>query len=157
MKRLLIATAILASMHCASSGSISEMRMFIQPRSEVWEAAVVAMHDIGAKILVSNRSSGMLVGDVTRGEFGGGVRLDVTVRSSAQTQDGTRSGSDLSVGVTYQGGLPDDPYLKAELKELKDQFLDLPSPRGASSSEGASSSGESASRESASGTAAAGG
>ena len=121
MRRLLIATAFLASMSCASSGSISEMRMFIQPRSEVWEAAVVAMHDIGAKIIVSNRASGMLVGDVTRGELGGRVRLDVTVRSSSQTQDGSRNGSDLSVGVTYEGGVPDDPYLKAELKE---QYLD---------------------------------
>ncbi|MCK5378034.1 MAG: hypothetical protein KAJ78_01470 [Acidobacteria bacterium] len=124
MRRLLIATALLASMSCASSGSISEMRMFMQPRSEVWEAAVVAMHDIGAKILVSNRSSGMLAGDVTRGELGGRVRLDVTVRSSSQTQDGSRSGSDLSVAVTYEGGIPDDPYLKADLKELKDQYLD---------------------------------
>ncbi len=124
MRRLLIATALLASMSCASSGSISEMRMFVQPRSEVWEAAVVAMHDIGAKILVSNRSSGMLAGDVTRGELGGRVRLDVTVRSSSQTQDGSRSGSDLSVAVTYEGGIPDDPYLKADLKELKDQYLD---------------------------------
>lgn len=124
MRRLLIATALFASMSCASSGSISEMRMFIQPRSEVWEAAVVAMHDIGAKIVVSNRSSGMLTGDVTRGELGGRVRLDVTVRSSSQTQDGSRSGSDLSVGVTYEGGIPDDPYLRAELKELKDQYLD---------------------------------
>jgi len=124
MRRLLIMTALLASMSCASSGSISEMRMFMQTRSEVWQAAVVAMHDVGAKILVSNQSSGMLAGDVTRGELGGRVRLDVTVRSSAQTQDGTRSGSDLSVGVTYEGGMPDDPYLQAELKELKDQYLD---------------------------------
>ncbi len=124
MRRLLIMTALLASMSCASSGSISEMRMFIQPRSEVWQAAVVAMHDVGAKILVSNQSSGMLAGDITRGELGGRVRLDVTVRSSAQTQDGSRSGSDLSVGVTYEGGMPDDPFLKAELKDLKDQYLD---------------------------------
>ncbi len=124
MRRLLMMTALLASMSCASSGSISEMRMFMQSRSEVWQAAVVAMHDVGAKILVSNRSSGMLAGDVTRGELGGRVRLDVTVRSSAQNQDGTRSGSDLSVGVTYEGGMPDDPFLQAELKDLKDQYLD---------------------------------
>jgi len=124
MRRLLMMTALLASMSCASSGSISEMRMFMQSRSEVWQAAVVAMHDVGAKILVSNRSSGMLAGDVTRGELGGRVRLDVTVRSSAQNQDGTRSGSDLSVGVTFEGGMPDDPFLQAELKDLKDQYLD---------------------------------
>ena len=124
MRRLLIVTALLASMSCASSGSISEMRMFIQPRSEVWQAAVVAMHDVGAKILVSNQSAGMLAGDVTRGELGGRVRLDVTVRSSAQNQDGRGSGSDLSVGVTYEGGMPDDPFLQAELKDLKDQYLD---------------------------------
>ncbi|RLE31837.1 MAG: hypothetical protein DRJ61_10765 [Acidobacteria bacterium] len=124
MRRLLIMTALLASMSCASSGSIGEMRMFMQPRSEVWQAAVVAMHDVGARILVSNRSSGMLAGDVTRGELGGRVRLDVTVRSSSQTQDGIRSGSDLSVGVTYEGGMPDDPFLQVELKDLKDQYLD---------------------------------
>ncbi len=124
MRRLLMMTALLTSMSCASSGSISEMRMFMQSRSEVWQAAVVAMHDVGAKILVSNRSSGMLAGDVTRGELGGRVRLDVTVRSSAQNQDGTRSGSDLSVGVTFEGGMPDDPFLQAELKDLKDQYLD---------------------------------
>ncbi len=124
MRRLLIATALLASMSCASSGSISEMRMFMQTRSEVWQAAVVAMHDVGAKILVSNQSSGMLAGDITRGELGGRVRLDVTVRSSSQTQDGSRSGSDLSVGVTYEGGIPDDPFLQTELKDLKDQYLD---------------------------------
>ncbi len=124
MRRLLIAAAVLASISCASSGSISEMRMFMQSRSEVWEAAVVAMHDVGARIIVSNRSSGMLAGDVTRGELGGRVRLDVTVRASAQTQDGTRSGSDLSVAVTYEGGMPDDPYLQADLRELKDQYLD---------------------------------
>lgn len=52
------------------------------------------------------------------------MRLDVTVRASAQTQDGTRSGSDLSVGVTYEGGMPDDPFLQAELRDLKDQYLD---------------------------------
>lgn len=124
MRRLMIVTAMLASMSCASSGSISEMRMFIQPRSVVWQAAVVAMHDIGAKIVVSNQSSGMLAGDIARGELGGRLRIDVTVRSSAQNQDGSRDGSDLSVGVTYEGGMPDDPYLKAELKELKDQYLD---------------------------------
>lgn len=131
MRRLLIATAILVSMSCASSGSIGEMRMFMQPRSEVWEAATVAMDDIGAKIIVSNRSSGLLVGDVTRGELGGRVRLDVTIRASSQAQDdsrmnqgGPRGGSDLSVAVTYEGGVPDDPYLKAELKELKDQYLE---------------------------------
>ncbi|MEN8165317.1 MAG: hypothetical protein ABFS37_14395, partial [Acidobacteriota bacterium] len=45
-------------------------------------------------------------------------------RASAQNQDGTRSGSDLSVGVTYEGGMPEDPYLQAELRELKDQYLD---------------------------------
>ena len=124
MKRLLIAAALFALMSCASSGSISEMRMFMQPRSDVWQAAVVAMHDVGAKILVSNQSSGMLAGDVTRGELGGRVRLDVTVRASAQNQDGARGGSDLSVEVTFEGGTPDDPYLKAALKELKDQYLD---------------------------------
>jgi len=124
MRRLLIMTALLASMSCASSGSISEMRMFIQPRSEVWQAAVVAMDDVGAKIVVSNQSSGMLVGDIERGELGGRVRFDVTVRSSAQSQDGSRDGSDLSVGVTFEGGIPDDPYMKVELKELKDQYLD---------------------------------
>jgi len=117
-------TALLASMSCASSGSISEMRMFIQPRSEVWQAAVVAMDDVGARIVVSNQSSGMLVGDIERGELGGRVRFDVTVRSSAQSQDGSRDGSDLSVGVTFEGGIPDDPYMKVELKELKDQYLD---------------------------------
>lgn len=124
MKRLLILTALCASLSCASSGSISEMRMFVQPRSELWEAATVAMHDIGARIIVSNRSSGLLAGDVTRGEFGGGVRLDVTVRSSSQTQDGTLSGSDISVAVTYEGGVPDDPSLIAELRYLKDQYLE---------------------------------
>ena len=124
MRRLLIMTALLASMSCASSGSISEMRMFIQPRSEVWQAAVVAMDDVGARIVVSNQSSGMLVGDIERGELGGRVRFDVTVRSSAQSQDGSRDGSDLSVGVTFEGGIPDDPYMKVELKELKDQYLD---------------------------------
>lgn len=123
MRRLLIATAILVSMSCASSGSISEMRVFVQTRSELWDAATVAMHDIGARIIVSNRSSGLLAGDVNRGEFGGRVRLDVTVRSSSQTQDGTRSGSDISVAVTYDGGLPDDSSLKIELKDLKDQYL----------------------------------
>ncbi len=128
MRRLMIVTAMLASMSCASSGSISEMRMFIQPRSEVWQAAVVAMHDIGAKIVVSNQSSGMLAGDIARGELGGRVRLDVTVRSSAQNQDGSRDGSDLSVAVTYEGCMPDDPYLKADLKELKDQYLDAVEP-----------------------------
>jgi len=124
MRRLFILTALLASMSCASSGSISEMRMFIQPRSEVWQAAVVAMHDIDAKIVVSNQSAGVLAGDIRRGELGGRVRIDVTVRSSAQNQAGTRDGSDLSVAVTFEGGVPDDPYLKAELKELKDQYLD---------------------------------
>ncbi len=124
MRRLLVMTALLASLSCASSGSIGEMRMFMQSRSEVWQAAVVAMHDMGAKILVSNQSSGMLAGDITRGELGGRVRLDVTVRASAQNQDGARGGSDLSVAVTFEGGTPDDPYLKAELRDLKDQYLD---------------------------------
>ena len=69
MRRLLIMTALLASMSCASSGSISEMRMFIQSRSEVWQAAVVAMHDIDAKIVVSNQSAGVLAGDIAFAYF----------------------------------------------------------------------------------------
>lgn len=124
MKRLLMLIAFCLSMSCASSGSISEMRMFVQPRSELWTAATVAMDDIGARIIVSNRSSGLLAGDVTRGEFGGRVRLDVTVRHSSRTQDGSQLGSDVVVAVTFEGGVPDDPYLRAELEELKDRYLE---------------------------------
>lgn len=124
MRRLLIVTAMLVSMSCASSGSIGEMRMVMQPKSDVWHAAVAAMHDIGATIRVSNEASGSLAGDVGNGELGGLVRIDVTVRPSAQNQDGSRSGSDISVSVSLDGGVPDDPSLKNELRSVKDEYLD---------------------------------
>lgn len=121
---VLVAVAVLALAACATTDSVSGFRMYIQPRALTWEAAVAAMHDIGAHIVVSNRSSGLLAGEVRRAELGGRVRLDVTVRASAANQDGSSDGSDINVGVIYQGGIPDDPHIREDLVDLKDQYME---------------------------------
>lgn len=133
VRRLALAVLLVAAVGCASSSSSSSsshdtiggMRMFMQPRSLSWDAAVVAMHDIGARIIVQNRSAGLLAGEVRRGELGGRVRIDVTVRASSSMPGEERNtGSDISVTVMYQGGTPNEPGLQDELRDLRDEYLD---------------------------------
>ncbi len=125
MRRLMFLPLFALLFSCASgAGSVNELRWYDQPRSDVWQAAVRAMDDIGAKIVVQSQSSGILTGALDQVELGGQVRIDVSVRDSAGGGSAQAVTSDLRVAVLLEGEPNEDPELRRDLGVIRDTYLE---------------------------------
>ncbi len=125
MRRLMILPLFALVLSCASgAGSVNELRWYDQPRTDVWQAAVRAMDDIGAKIIVQSQSSGILTGALNQVELGGQVRIDVSVRDSAEAGGAQSLSSDLKVAVRLEGEPNEDPELRQDLARIRDTYLE---------------------------------
>ena len=125
MRRLMLLPLFALLFSCASgAGSVSELRWYDQPRSDVWQAALRAMDDIGANILFQSQSSGILTGTLNQVELGGQVRIDVSVRDSAGGGSAQAVTSDLRVSVLLEGEPNEDPELRRDLALIRDTYLE---------------------------------
>lgn len=116
--------AVVFTLSCTTTGTVSDQSFFYEPKTVVWQAAVRAMQDIGAKILASSENAGMLSGALNIVELGGRVRIDVSVRPSGGGSQAMNEGTDLSVSVVLEGVENDDPQLREDLAKIRDEYLE---------------------------------
>lgn len=119
-----LALAVVVTLSCTTTGTVSEQSFLYEPKPVVWQAAVRAMQDIGAKILASSENAGMLSGALNMVELGGRVRIDVSVRPSGGGSQAMNEGSDLSVSVVLEGVENDDPQLREDLARIRDEYIE---------------------------------
>jgi hypothetical protein len=125
MCRVVLVPLLLMVLSCASGpGPVSDRQWYDQPVDVAWAAAVRAMSDLGADLLVQSRSSGMLAGALDMVELGGRVRIDVTVRSSAGGSGTLVTTSEVSASVRLEDRPADDPQLRDDLAAIRDRFME---------------------------------
>jgi len=125
MRRLMLLPLFALLLSCASgAGSVNELRWYDQPPSDVWQAAVRAMVDIGADITIQSQSSGVLNGTVDQVELGGPVTVDVSIRDSVGGGGGQSLTTDVRVSVHLEGKSNDDPELRQDLGRIRDTYFD---------------------------------
>ena len=119
-----VVLVLLTVLSCASTGTVSDRAFFYEGRSVVWQAALRAMRDVGARIVSSSEPAGILTGALDLVELGGRVRLDVRVSSSPGGTEAESTGTDLDVSVTLEGRPNDDLELREDLAEVRDAYID---------------------------------
>ena len=125
MGRRLALLLVVAAVACASgTGSVNDLRWYDQPKGDLWQAAIRAMTDIGARIVIQSQTSGTLSGTLDQVELGGQVRIDVSVRDSAGDPGSRSVSSDLRISVRLEGVPNDDPELRTDLTRIRDTYLD---------------------------------
>jgi hypothetical protein len=122
MMRLAAAVGMLACFGCATSQSVGQSATVYSERDVLFMAAQSAIHDLGGRIVVADRSMGTVVGrmDVE------GTPIDLTVSISGSPAPGSASGGYWDVNV--RGSLvnesePDENWQR-RLRYFEEQVMD---------------------------------
>jgi len=80
MRSWIVISLVVCTVACASTtGRSGQWETFGDDYDIVWEAAVAAVQDIGARLISTNRQSGAILGRMTLDTTGSRVNIDVTV------------------------------------------------------------------------------
>ena len=122
MHRLVAAALIVACLGCATTQSVGTTTTIYTDRDRLWLAAQGALQDIGARIVVSNRSTGTLVGrlDVE------GTPIELTVSISGSPAPGERFEGywDVNVRGALVGDSAPDEEWQRRLTYFEDQVME---------------------------------
>lgn len=105
---------------CSSSGSLGTSEFWSSDFALVFEAAERGVAAVDGRIAVANPSSGLIRGIISAAEFGGTVRLHVTVERPPGGPGDTSSVTALAT----LAGAEDDPLIQDELRRLEQRYLD---------------------------------
>ena len=131
MRQVLIAGFIAGVvLGCSSTGSLPEMMTTAVSYNRVWHAAVAAMRDLGAEIVVQIESIGVLEGKLDAVELGDRVMVRVQLRSTENIgAEPAVWGTDVSVSASLVSGISTDPFVKEDLKAIEKAYIELLSNR----------------------------
>ena len=118
MRALNVTLILVLLLGCASSGRVGPSQYFEADEGIIWSAALEAVQAMGAKVVVSNRTSGIIAATMNVVEIGGGVRLDISV-------DDQLRGSEVQVRASLKSSAEAGDAYREELQYLEKQYLDL--------------------------------
>lgn len=103
---------------CATTGRVGETRYHEADYDIVWAAAIDAVYDIGARIKIESRASGIISATMAVDAIGSAVDLEISVSRSL-------SGADVqALAVDRHTSEPDEARVE-DLRLLERQYLDL--------------------------------
>jgi len=122
MRRLAAALVLLACLGCASSQSVGQTTTIYTEKDRLWLAAQSAIQDIGGRIVISNRSTGTVVGRLEVE----GTPIDLTVGISGSPAPGaTLLGYwDVNVRGSLVGESEPGEEWQRRLRYFEDQVIE---------------------------------
>ena len=122
MRRLAAAVALLVCLGCATSQSIGHTTTIYTAKDRLWMAAQSAIHDIGGRIVMSNRTTGTVVGRIE--VEGTPVDLTVSISGSPAPGSSTEGYWDVNVRGALVGESQPDEEWKRRLSYFEEQVIE---------------------------------
>ena len=122
MGRAIAILGLLASLGCATTQTVGQTATIYSDRDQLWMAAMSAIQDIGGRIVISNRSSGTIVGRIE--VEGTPVDLTVSITGSPAGSATQRDYWDVSVRGSLVGGEEVDEEWRRRLTYFEEQVIE---------------------------------
>jgi uncharacterized lipoprotein len=119
-RALAVALAVVSLAACASGGRVGETRYHDADYDVVWQAALAAVADIGARVKVENRSMGAISATMTVDAIGSAVDLEISVDKEVAGR-----GAEVQVRAVDRHAVDPDADRIEDLELLESQYLDL--------------------------------
>jgi hypothetical protein len=122
MTRLAAVLALLASLGCASSQSVGRTSTIYTEKDRLWMATQSAIQDIGGRIVISNRSTGTVVGRLE--VEGTPVDLTVSISGSPAPDAPLLDYWDVNVRGSLVGESEPDEEWQRRLRYFEEQVIE---------------------------------
>jgi len=126
MQRVCVAALLLISLACASSGSLGQSSSYYADKQQLFMAVQGAVSEIGGRIILSNQSSGTVVGRFDL--EGTPVDLSIDITGSPSPDAGVVGDYNVSARASLVGDRDPDEEWKRQLKILQEDFFEALAP-----------------------------